>query len=225
MQKPRRGFANERRPVPNSAASRERLFANRIVILCDQADSAPDALATAERLFTTGLGMRLIHMDAARHDLNAAYISHLPHVLSYALALATLDPSNSNVRAGAVADQQVLAPSIPSNSNVRASAVADQQVLETASSPRVLPRAGGAVRAAVIFARMIHCQFGSIDQLSCPCRSNKRNPRRSSPAQAPRRGTIKMRAALGTIAEVGVGTAGRHPRGDANHRADAVWRL
>jgi prephenate dehydrogenase len=81
------------------AASRETLFAGRAAILCDTADSAPDALAAAERLFTAGLGMRLVYLDAACHDLNAAYVSHLPHVLSYALALATLDPeSDAQVR-------------------------------------------------------------------------------------------------------------------------------
>ncbi len=73
------------------AAARPSLFAERIAILCDAADSAPDALADAERLFTAGLGMRLIRMEAARHDLHAAYISHLSHAVSYALALATLD--------------------------------------------------------------------------------------------------------------------------------------
>jgi prephenate dehydrogenase len=36
--------------------------------------------------------MRLLRLDAASHDLHAAYVSHLPHVLAYALALAALDP-------------------------------------------------------------------------------------------------------------------------------------
>ncbi|MBM4163308.1 MAG: prephenate dehydrogenase [Lentisphaerae bacterium] len=76
------------------AASRETLFAGRAAILCDTSDSAPDALATAERLFTVGLGMRLLCLDAACHDLHAAYVSHLPHVLAYALALAALNPEH-----------------------------------------------------------------------------------------------------------------------------------
>ena len=73
------------------AAALEGLFAGRIAILCDTEASAPDAVAAAERLFTEGLGMRLVVMDAVRHDLHAAYISHLSHVISYALALTTLD--------------------------------------------------------------------------------------------------------------------------------------
>lgn len=73
------------------AAAMAGLFAGRIAILCDTADSAPDAVVTAERLFTVGLGMRIVIMDASRHDLHAAYISHLSHVISYALALTTLD--------------------------------------------------------------------------------------------------------------------------------------
>lgn len=72
-------------------AALDRLFEGRLAILCDTADSAPDALATAERLFTVGLGMRLARMDAARHDLHAAYVSHLAHAVAYALALTTLD--------------------------------------------------------------------------------------------------------------------------------------
>ena len=73
------------------AAAMAGLFVGQIAILCDTDESAPDAVAAAERLFTTGLGMRIVTMDAGRHDLHAAYISHLSHVISYALALTTLD--------------------------------------------------------------------------------------------------------------------------------------
>jgi len=58
-------------------------------VLCDSADSAPDAVACAEALYAA-LEMRLVRMDAATHDLHAAYVSHLSHVVAYALALATL---------------------------------------------------------------------------------------------------------------------------------------
>jgi len=71
------------------AAAIDRLFAGKIGVLCDQADSAPDALACAEALYAS-LEMRLVRMDAVTHDLHAAYVSHLSHVVSYALALATL---------------------------------------------------------------------------------------------------------------------------------------
>lgn len=71
-------------------ASLERLFQGKLAILCDTADSAPDAVAAAENLFSEGMGMRLLRMTAERHDLHAAYVSHLSHVVSYALALAAL---------------------------------------------------------------------------------------------------------------------------------------
>lgn len=70
-------------------AALDRLFENKIGAICDAADSAPDAVACVERLYGA-LGMRLVRLDAATHDLHAAFVSHLPHVVSYALALATL---------------------------------------------------------------------------------------------------------------------------------------
>lgn len=72
------------------AAAQDRLFEGKVAVLCDLADSAPDAVQTVESLYTT-LGMRIVRMDAATHDIHAAYVSHLSHVASYALALATLE--------------------------------------------------------------------------------------------------------------------------------------
>lgn len=71
-------------------AAQDRLFEGKVAVLCDLADSAPDAVQTVESLYDA-LGMRLVRMDAATHDLHAAYVSHLSHVVSYALALATLE--------------------------------------------------------------------------------------------------------------------------------------
>ena len=82
-------MAGTERSGPTAAV--ERLFEGRIAILCDIADSAPDAVAEAKRLFSTGLRMNIVTMGAAAHDIHAAYISHLSHVISYALALTTLD--------------------------------------------------------------------------------------------------------------------------------------
>jgi prephenate dehydrogenase len=71
------------------AAAVDRLFEGKVAVLCDLEASAPDAVRTVEALYAA-LGMRLVRMDAATHDLHAAYVSHLSHVASYALALATL---------------------------------------------------------------------------------------------------------------------------------------
>ena len=72
------------------AAAMDHLFEGKVAVLCDLAESAPDAVQTVEALYTA-LGMRLVRMDAATHDLHAAYVSHLSHVVSYALALTTLE--------------------------------------------------------------------------------------------------------------------------------------
>lgn len=66
------------------------LFRGKTGILCDIEMSAPDAVARVEAMYGV-LGMRLVSMDAARHDLHTAYVSHLSHVVSYALALTVLD--------------------------------------------------------------------------------------------------------------------------------------
>ncbi len=66
------------------------LFSGKIGILCDTEKSAPDAVAQVEAMYAV-LGMKLVRMDAARHDLHTAYVSHLSHVVSYALALTVLD--------------------------------------------------------------------------------------------------------------------------------------
>jgi prephenate dehydrogenase len=71
-------------------AAVEGLFEGKAGILCDTADSAPEAVALVEELYQT-LGMRTVQMDAARHDMQVAYVSHVSHAISYALALTVLD--------------------------------------------------------------------------------------------------------------------------------------
>jgi len=66
------------------------LFDSKAAILCDREDSDPDAVATVERLYGT-LNMRVVHMEASRHDMHVAYVSHISHVISFALALTVLD--------------------------------------------------------------------------------------------------------------------------------------
>lgn len=71
-------------------AAMEGLFRGKISILCDTDRSAPDAVTRVEALYAA-LGMNLVYMDAARHDLHVAYVSHLSHAVSYALSLTVLD--------------------------------------------------------------------------------------------------------------------------------------
>jgi prephenate dehydrogenase len=98
-------------------AALHHLFEGKVAVLCDLADSAPDAVQTVKALYTA-LGMRLTRMDAATHDLHAAYVSHLPHVLSYALARTVLqkqqaDPGIFTLAGGGFASTARLAKSAP----------------------------------------------------------------------------------------------------------------
>ncbi|HEY6082113.1 MAG TPA: prephenate dehydrogenase [Chitinophagaceae bacterium] len=66
------------------------LFTDKSAVFCDIADSDDDAVETATRLYAA-LGMRIVYMDAASHDLHAAYVSHISHITSFALALTVLE--------------------------------------------------------------------------------------------------------------------------------------
>ena len=66
-----------------AAAARADLFDGREVVLCP-AESDADA-ADRARAAWRGLGARVSDMDADEHDRVFAAVSHLPHLLSYAL--------------------------------------------------------------------------------------------------------------------------------------------
>ncbi|RYY12226.1 MAG: prephenate dehydrogenase/arogenate dehydrogenase family protein, partial [Cytophagaceae bacterium] len=57
---------------------------------CDAHASDPDAVAAVEALFRA-LPMRVLHLGAADHDLHMAYVSHISHLTSFALALTVLE--------------------------------------------------------------------------------------------------------------------------------------
>jgi prephenate dehydrogenase len=70
------------------------LFQDKAAIICNQADSDPDAVKMAEKVFKS-LFMRILHMDADEHDIHAAYVSHISHISSFALALTVLEKEKS----------------------------------------------------------------------------------------------------------------------------------
>ena len=65
-------------------------FTGRNVVLCEAERSDPDAVALVERLFGA-LGAPIIRMGAEEHDLHAAYVSHISHITSFALANTVLE--------------------------------------------------------------------------------------------------------------------------------------
>lgn len=68
-------------------ASRAGLFTDAPVYLCPPRDATADSLELA-RMFWIELGARPERMSAEQHDLKLAWTSHLPHMVSSALALA-----------------------------------------------------------------------------------------------------------------------------------------
>lgn len=66
------------------------LFDGRACIICDSEESDRKAVRTVEELYTT-LNMRVIYMNSSNHDVHTAYVSHLSHVISFALAQTVLE--------------------------------------------------------------------------------------------------------------------------------------
>lgn len=79
---------------PNAAL--QGLFDGKIVILTDIEQSGEFQVALAKQIFVE-IGMRIIKMDSKDHDKHIAFISHLPHIISFALANTVLsqeEPQN-----------------------------------------------------------------------------------------------------------------------------------
>ncbi|MEO5651021.1 MAG: prephenate dehydrogenase [Ginsengibacter sp.] len=65
-------------------------FKGNAVVICNREDSDKDALELTENLYRS-LGMNLLYMNAAAHDVHAAYVSHISHITSFALANTVLE--------------------------------------------------------------------------------------------------------------------------------------
>ena len=79
-------------------AAVEGLFQGKRGVICDKELSAPEAVATIESLYRDGLGMNLIYMDSIDHDVHTAYISHISHICSFALANTVLEKEKNEER-------------------------------------------------------------------------------------------------------------------------------
>jgi prephenate dehydrogenase len=65
-------------------------FENKAVIICNQDESDADALEWVKYMYKK-IGMHLLEMEAKAHDLHAAYVSHISHITSFALANTVLE--------------------------------------------------------------------------------------------------------------------------------------
>ncbi len=65
-------------------------FINKATVICNKENCDADALALVEKIYQS-IGMHLIYMEASAHDLHTAYISHISHITSFALANTVLE--------------------------------------------------------------------------------------------------------------------------------------
>ena len=78
------------------AAAVSGAFTDKAVVICNKENTDADALTIVENLYKH-LGMHIIYMDAKAHDLHAAYISHISHITSFALANTVLEKEKEDV--------------------------------------------------------------------------------------------------------------------------------
>lgn len=65
-------------------------FTGRTAVICNKEQSDSDALKMVENIYTA-IGMPLKYMSAEEQDMHSAYISHISHITSFALALTVLE--------------------------------------------------------------------------------------------------------------------------------------
>jgi prephenate dehydrogenase len=97
---------------PNAAI--EDLYENKIMVVCDIEDSGKKQKEVAINLFQY-LKMKIKFMKASSHDRHAAFISHMPHIISFSLANAVLNQEEGEnivtLAAGGFKDMSRLAKS------------------------------------------------------------------------------------------------------------------
>ena len=95
MMHPRRGRLVATHPMwgtENSGpeAAERNAFKGRTVVICEKEHSDEDALQLVEHIYQT-LGMPIRYMSAEEQDTHCAYVSHISHITSFALALTVLE--------------------------------------------------------------------------------------------------------------------------------------
>jgi prephenate dehydrogenase len=99
------------------SAALDGLYQDKVVVLCDLEKSGSHQREVAKSLFSD-IGMKLVFMGAKEHDRHAAFISHMPHALSYALANSVMgQEDNESILAlagGGFKDMSRIAKSSPS---------------------------------------------------------------------------------------------------------------
>jgi prephenate dehydrogenase len=65
-------------------------FVGVTCVICEKEQTDIQVLNTIENVYKT-MGMHLVYMDAKSHDTHAAYVSHISHITSFALANTVLE--------------------------------------------------------------------------------------------------------------------------------------
>ncbi len=84
------------------SAAIENLYAQKTMVICDIEKSAEYQKGVALSLFRD-IDAKIVFMDAKEHDRHAAFISHMPHAVAYALAQSVMqqeDPKSIIALAG-----------------------------------------------------------------------------------------------------------------------------
>jgi len=84
------------------SAAIEDLYTEKTIVICDIEKSADYQKGVAISIFKD-IDAKIVFMDAKEHDLHAAFISHMPHAVSYALAQSVMkqeDPKSIIALAG-----------------------------------------------------------------------------------------------------------------------------
>ncbi|MBN8838189.1 MAG: prephenate dehydrogenase [Sphingobacteriia bacterium] len=71
-------------------AAVQNAFAGRACVICEKEKSDATAVEIVENIYKE-LGMHLVYMNAHDHDMHAAYVSHISHITSFALANTVLE--------------------------------------------------------------------------------------------------------------------------------------
>lgn len=84
------------------SAAIEDLYTEKTMVICDIEKSADYQKGVTISIFKD-IDAKIVFMDAKEHDLHAAFISHMPHAVSYALAQSVMkqeDPKSIIALAG-----------------------------------------------------------------------------------------------------------------------------
>jgi len=98
------------------AAAVEELYNDQVVVLCDLEESGELQQKVSRKIFKA-LNMKKYFMKADEHDRHAAFISHMPHAISYSIANTVMKQENKHnilaLAAGGFRSMSRLAKSSP----------------------------------------------------------------------------------------------------------------